>query len=80
MRLGIAAYVVPFVFALHPALILKGAIGEIFLAVIASAIGTFLLAVGCAGFLFRNLDLPQALSLHSRRTLAHAADLASAHG
>src|SRR5690554_4607432 len=29
MRLGIAAYVVPFVFALHPALILKGTPGEI---------------------------------------------------
>ena len=56
MRLGIAAYVVPFVFALHPALILKGEIGEIVLAVIASAIGTFLIAVGCAGFLFRGLD------------------------
>jgi TRAP-type uncharacterized transport system fused permease subunit len=56
MRLGIAAYVVPFVFALHPALILKGALGEILLAVTASALGTFLLAVGCAGFLFRSLD------------------------
>jgi TRAP transporter 4TM/12TM fusion protein len=55
MRLGIAAYVVPFVFALHPALILKGPLTEIVFAVIASAIGTFLLAVGCAGFLFRPL-------------------------
>jgi TRAP-type uncharacterized transport system fused permease subunit len=56
MRLGIAAYVVPFVFALHPALILKGPLGEIIFAVVASAIGTFLLAVGCAGYLFRSLD------------------------
>jgi TRAP-type uncharacterized transport system fused permease subunit len=56
MRLGIAAYVVPFVFALHPALILKGTLGEILLAVIASSIGTFLIAVGCAGYLFRPLD------------------------
>jgi TRAP-type uncharacterized transport system fused permease subunit len=56
MRLGIAAYVVPFVFALHPALILKGPPGEILLAIAASAIGTFLLAIGCAGFLFRSLD------------------------
>ncbi len=56
MRLGIAAYVVPFVFALHPALILKGTLGEILLAVIASSIGTFLIAVGCAGYLFRSLD------------------------
>jgi TRAP-type uncharacterized transport system fused permease subunit len=56
MRLGIAAYVVPFVFALHPALILKGALGEIIFAIVAAAIGTFLLAVGCAGYLFRPLD------------------------
>jgi TRAP transporter 4TM/12TM fusion protein len=56
MRLGIAAYVVPFVFALHPALILKGTVLEILLAVIASSVGTFLLAVGCAGHLFRPLD------------------------
>jgi TRAP transporter 4TM/12TM fusion protein len=56
MRLGIAAYIVPFVFALHPALILKGTLGEILLALIASSLGTFLLAVGCAGFLFRPLD------------------------
>lgn len=53
MRLGIAAYLVPFVFALHPALILKGTAGEIVFAVLASAIGVFLLAVGCAGYLFR---------------------------
>lgn len=56
MRLGIAAYVVPFVFALHPALIFKGAMSEVILAVVASSIGTFLLAVGCAGYLFRPLD------------------------
>ncbi|MEK7340928.1 MAG: TRAP transporter large permease subunit, partial [Candidatus Binatota bacterium] len=53
MRLGIAAYVVPFVFALHPALILHGTVGEILLAVIAASIGTFLLSIGCAGYLFR---------------------------
>ena len=53
MRLGIAAYVVPFAFALHPSLILKGSAGDILLAVAASSIGTFLLAVGCAGYLFR---------------------------
>ena len=55
MRLGIAAYVVPFVFALHPALILKGRSVKLSSPVIASAIGTFLIAVGCAGFLFRPL-------------------------
>lgn len=53
MRLGIAAYIVPFVFALHPALILKGTLGEILLAIIAASLGTFLLSIGCAGYLFR---------------------------
>jgi TRAP transporter 4TM/12TM fusion protein len=53
MRLGIAAYVVPFAFALHPALILRGSLSDILFAVVASSIGTFLLAVGCAGYLFR---------------------------
>jgi len=56
MRLGIAAYVVPFVFALHPALILKGSPAEILLAVAAASVGTFLLAIGCAGYLFRVLN------------------------
>ncbi len=55
MRLGIAAYVVPFAFALHPSLILNGTAGEIVLAVLAASLGTFLLAVGCAGYLFRLL-------------------------
>jgi TRAP-type uncharacterized transport system fused permease subunit len=53
MRLGIAAYVVPFVFALHPALILRGPWSGIAFALVASFVGTFLLAVGCAGYLFR---------------------------
>jgi TRAP transporter 4TM/12TM fusion protein len=56
MRLGIAAYVVPFVFALHPALILKGTIGDILVAIIASSVGIFLIAIGCAGYLFRTLQ------------------------
>jgi TRAP transporter 4TM/12TM fusion protein len=55
MRLGIAAYVVPFVFALHPALILKGSAADILVAVVTSSVGTFLIAVGCAGYLLRVL-------------------------
>jgi TRAP transporter 4TM/12TM fusion protein len=55
MRLGIAAYVVPFVFTLHPSLILRGTLGENLLAVGAAGIGTFLLAVSCVGYLFRSL-------------------------
>ena len=55
MRLGIVAYVVPFVFAFHPALILKGTAGEIILTVITAAIGVILLGIGLAGYLFRPL-------------------------
>jgi len=53
MRLAIAAYLVPFVFAFHPALILVGSVGDIVLAVTTASIGVILLSVGCAGYLFR---------------------------
>lgn len=52
-RLGIVAYVVPFVFAFHPALLLKGTPGEIFVAASTAVIGVIFLAIGCAGYLFR---------------------------
>lgn len=55
MRLGIVAYIVPFVFVLHPPLILKGTGGEIVLAVATAAVGVFLLSIGCVGYLFRPL-------------------------
>src|SRR5438094_131746 len=55
MRLAIAAYVVPFVFAFHPALILVGTWTDIVATVITSALGTVLIGVGCAGYLFRPL-------------------------
>ena len=55
MRLGIAAYVVPFIFALHPALILIGTPREIVLAILTASIGVILLGAGCAGYLFRPL-------------------------
>jgi len=55
MRLAIAAYIVPFVFAFHPALILVGTAREIILAVITASLGVFFLAAGCAGYLFRPL-------------------------
>jgi len=55
MRLAIAAYVVPFVFAFHPALILVGTWTDIVTTVITSVLGTILIGVGCAGYLFRPL-------------------------
>jgi TRAP-type uncharacterized transport system fused permease subunit len=55
MRLGIVAYVVPFVFVYHPALILHGAPGEIVVTFLTASIGVILLGIGCAGYLFRPL-------------------------
>ena len=56
MRLGVAAYVVPFVFAVHPALILVGSVQEILVAVVTASVGVILLGIGCAGYLFRPLN------------------------
>ncbi|MBI1737160.1 MAG: TRAP transporter permease [Candidatus Rokubacteria bacterium] len=55
MRLGIVAYVVPFVFAYHPALLMKGSVVDIALAAGTAAIGVVLVAIGCTGQLFRPL-------------------------
>ena len=55
MRLAIAAYVVPFIFAFHPALIMVGTAGEIILATVTASLGIFLIAAGCARYLFRPL-------------------------
>ena len=55
VRLGIIAYVVPFVFALSPSLILIGSIGDILLHVITAFFGTIVLAVSFVGFLFDRL-------------------------
>jgi TRAP transporter 4TM/12TM fusion protein len=55
MRLGIVAYVVPFFFVFHPALLMKGEPLEIVLAVASAAAGVWLIGVALAGFLFRPL-------------------------
>ena len=56
MRLGIAAYLVPFVFAFHPALILNGSASEIILAIVTASVGIIFLSAGCAGYLFHSLS------------------------
>ena len=56
MRLGVAAYMVPFVFVFHPALILKGTPEEVAMAVVTAAIGIVFVGIGAAGYLFRPLS------------------------
>ncbi|HET6369460.1 MAG TPA: TRAP transporter fused permease subunit, partial [Pseudomonadales bacterium] len=55
MRLGIVAYIVPFLFVYHPALIGHAPLGEIVGAVVTASMGVVLLGIACAGYLFRPL-------------------------
>ena len=61
MRLGIVAYVVPFLFAYHPALLMQGSVLDIALAVATAVLGVVLLAVACVGYLFRPMGWPARL-------------------
>ncbi|MEE8472723.1 MAG: TRAP transporter fused permease subunit, partial [Dehalococcoidia bacterium] len=58
-RLGIVAYLIPFMFVRAPALILMGSVSEIALAATTAIIGVSALAAGLAGYLFRPANLLQ---------------------
>lgn len=58
MRLGILAYIVPFLFVYSPALILRdGNFVVMFTSVVTAIIGCVLLGVGLVGYLFREVDM-----------------------
>lgn len=57
IRLGIIAFVVPFIFCFEPALILMGSSGKIFLTISTALMGTVSLAVALEGYLFGNLNI-----------------------
>lgn len=63
LRLGIAAYIVPFIFAYHPALLLKGTFFEVIIATITALIGIIIIAIAIEGFLFRDLKWYQRILL-----------------
>jgi TRAP transporter 4TM/12TM fusion protein len=56
IKLGIAAYIVPFLFAYHPSLLLQGSCLEVIHAVLTAMIGISLVAIGIEGFLFQELS------------------------
>ncbi len=56
IRLAIAAYIVPFIFAYHPALLLQGSFLEVLEAVVTALIGIGLVAIAVEGYLFRPLN------------------------
>ncbi len=56
IKLGIAAYIVPFLFAYHPSLLLQGQVFEVIHAVLTALVGISLVGIGIEGFLFRELN------------------------
>ena len=55
MRLGIVAYMIPFMFAYNPALLLIGPVGEVVQACVTSLIGVIVLSGATIGFFFRRM-------------------------
>jgi len=56
-RLGIVAYVVPFLFIFTPGFLLKGPLVYIIAAIVPAVCGLFVLAIGLAGYFFRDLSV-----------------------
>ncbi|MBA7519916.1 hypothetical protein ES705_12004 [subsurface metagenome] len=61
MRLGIIVYIVPFMFAFSPALLMIGDAGEIALAVASSIIGVVLLSAGMQGYFLKTASWPERI-------------------
>ncbi|WP_397474607.1 TRAP transporter permease [Pusillimonas sp.] len=57
MRLGVVAYVIPFIFVMNPAFLLQGDSASIWNAVVAAVAGIFLLSAGLVGFYRKKLDI-----------------------
>ncbi len=51
MRLGVMAYIIPFIFVFHPALLAEGSWLDILLATVTALIGVASIAVACVGYL-----------------------------
>ncbi|MBT4938761.1 MAG: TRAP transporter large permease subunit, partial [Rhodospirillaceae bacterium] len=63
VKLGIAAFVIPFAFVYSPALLLNGTLAEIIPAVTTAVIGASLVAAGIRGYLFGHLNSVQRIIL-----------------
>ncbi len=60
VRMGIAAYLVPFYFAYRPALLLIGSVADIVHAAVLATLGILAAAMALAGFAFRPLNIVPA--------------------
>ncbi len=69
MRLGIVAYIVPFVFVFHPALIFKGTWVAIVASGLTAGLGVLLLGIACVGYSSRPLGWGRRLWAIAAATL-----------
>ena len=76
VRLGIAAYLIPFAFVFNPGLLMQGSILEIVLAIVTALIGATLLACGIRGFGLSPLNVVQRLIVFAGGLLLIAPGLA----
>ena len=63
MRLGIAAFLIPFAFVFNPGLLMQGSLVDIVMAVATALIGASLLAAGIRGYAIGLLNIVQRLLL-----------------
>jgi len=61
VKLGIAAFLIPFAFVYSPGLLMEGSIDRIVLAIVTAAVGATLLAAGIRGYAFSILNPLQRL-------------------
>ncbi|ALM76442.1 TRAP transporter permease [Thermococcus barophilus] len=59
VKLGIMAFITPFLFAYNPALLLHGAATKIIISALLASLGTVLLGAGIAGYFKSRLDRPK---------------------
>ena len=63
MRLGIAAFLIPFAFVFNPGLLMQGSLVDIVMAVVTALIGASFLAAGIRGYAIGLLNVAQRLLL-----------------
>lgn len=62
-RMGLVAYIIPFIFLLSPAILMVGSTGEVLMAVITSVLGIFCLTGAVEGYIFQHWSIVPRLML-----------------
>ncbi len=58
-KLGIASYIIPFMFVYNPTMLMIGPVAEVLWATLTGLCGTVVLAAGTVGWLYRRASLPE---------------------